>query len=184
MIDKPRTDDGKADPLAEFNALMEFGEPGSVAAYVERLVKELRDWESSFNLYDKAQRELNKAYAAAHPEEADIAMHDAGKVSRWAADLIAKLTARDTFLTEEIQKQGPLALDLMKARAEIERLKGYAQHKPPCPAESCRICNGTNDARVYGGSLRGSRADDGDCTNDKHGLHAFEPLDCTCGLST
>lgn len=33
------------DALAEFNALVEFGEPGSVAAYVERLVNRARELE-------------------------------------------------------------------------------------------------------------------------------------------
>lgn len=47
-----------------------------------------QEWKKSFDLYDRAQRDLNALYAAAHPEERDIAIHDAGKVARWAADLL------------------------------------------------------------------------------------------------
>lgn len=63
----------------------------ALLAEVRRLKKDLADYESSFNLYDRAQRELNALYAAAHPSESDIHFHDAGKISRWAADRLRRI---------------------------------------------------------------------------------------------
>lgn len=51
--------------------------------------REIEEYDRSFELYNKAQRVLNEAYAKAHPEESDIHYHDAGKVAQWAAKEIA-----------------------------------------------------------------------------------------------
>ena len=53
-------------------------------------------------------------------------------------------------------------------------LREYAQHKPECPADDCRIC-GTHKT--------GQRLPDGTCSTDKYGTHDWEGYPCTCGLS-
>lgn len=64
----------------------------------------------------------------------------------------------------------------------VEALRAYVRHKNGCLAEYCRVCSRHPDSDKFGGCLRGGRLDDGDCENDKHGLHVFEPIECTCGL--
>lgn len=59
---------------------------------------------------------------------------------------------------------------LYTLRSEVEQLVKYARHEDICNADRCRVCH------------RGSRLEDGDCSFDKHGLHAFLPSLCICGL--
>jgi hypothetical protein len=54
------------------------------------VAREVADYESSFNLYDKATRALSEAYKAAHPDFPQDAWPDTTKVNVWAAEQITK----------------------------------------------------------------------------------------------
>jgi hypothetical protein len=79
------TDGGRINALISDNLALQ--------QHVEEIARELRDFESSFDLYDTASRALRTAWSAAHPAADPNVWPGAAKVNAWAAEEIARLRA-------------------------------------------------------------------------------------------